>query len=143
MKYKKLAVVIMLSGLIGVNAFIMLNDKVQASYTPHPSWYYHAPQKDGNNFNWHMKRYVKLTKPVRVYKIHWKSLMYRSTTHYYKTLRKGTHVYIYQPGVNFGWYVYGKGLKGASSKHNLYTVKKSTRDYSWFLAPFYGQKGGK
>lgn len=76
--------------------------------------------------------YVRITKPTKVYKIHWKSPIYKSTISKYKTLKKGSKVHIFQPDVNFAWYVWGKGLPGASKGNWKYALTKGQTDYSWF-----------
>lgn len=70
---------------------------------------------------------VKTTKRINVAKIHWHTPTYKSTVSNKYYVPKGTIVYIWRTGTDFGWY-----LKPYRHSKVTYTVDKRLNDSSWY-----------
>lgn len=76
---------------------------------------------------------VKILKPTRVYRIHCKTPLYKSTLSKYKLLKRGQKIYLYQPAANWNWVVWGKGLGKMSKSGNFqFATTCGPQNYSWF-----------
>lgn len=125
-KFKNILAV--LTALITLSPIINITKPAAAANVP--SQYKHL--RSGHYVDMYGDFYVKITKPTYTYKIHWKSPMALSTVARYKLLKRGQKVHIFQPGANFAWYVWGKGLPNAKYGKWRYTVKRGPQNYSWF-----------
>lgn len=125
MKFKKLLVTISLIDMLGVTAPVIVNNAqpVQAS-TIHlkNGRYYEVTQRD---------LYVKLKKPMTIYRFHLKFPTAYSTMTPYKHFRKGKKLHLME-AQDPTWLVWGKGLSGSYKKHGKFTVRRGSADYSWF-----------
>ncbi|RVU70733.1 MULTISPECIES: hypothetical protein [Lactobacillus] len=72
-------------------------------------------------------RKVKITKRINVAKIHLRIPRYKSTISDNYYVAKGTTVYIWRTGTDFGWY-----LKPRRHSKVTYTVDKRLNDSSWY-----------
>ena len=125
MKIKKLLAVVSLISMLGITAPVVINNaqSVQAStISLKNGHYYEATQRD---------LYVKLKKPMTIYRFHLKFPTAYSTMTPYKRFRKGKKLHIME-AQDPTWLVWGKGLPGSYKKRDKFTVRRGPADYSWF-----------